>query len=188
MPPAIMGKSAVFLDRDDTLIENVPYLGDPKKVKLIPGASSAIAEFRRSKIPLIIISNQSGVGRGLITKEQVQSVDARMEELLGGGKVFTHYGHCYAAPGDPYDDRRKPSPKMLQESAAAFDLDLKSSFMVGNRLSDVQAGQAAGCQTILLNLRVPPEELEASVQLASFTAHDWSSAKDWILEQIKKSI
>jgi len=187
MPPAIMGKSAVFLDRDDTLIENVPYLGDPRKVKLIPGASSAIAELRRSKLPLIIISNQSGVGRGLITKEQVRSVDARMEELLGGGKVFTHYGHCYAAPGDPYDDRRKPSPKMLQEAATAFDLDLKNSFMVGNRLSDVQAGQAAGCQTILLNLRVPPEELAASVQIASFTAHDWSSAKDWILEKIEKS-
>jgi len=187
MPPDIMGKSAVFLDRDDTLIENVPYLGDPNKVKLIPGASSAIAELRRSKLPLIIISNQSGVGRGLITKEQVQSVDARMEELLGGGKVFTHYGHCYAAPGDPYDDRRKPSPKMLQESAAAFGLDLKKSFMVGNRLSDVQAGQAAGCRTILLNLRVPPEELAASVQIASFTAKDWSSAKDWILEKIEKS-
>jgi len=182
-----MGKSAVFLDRDDTLIENVPYLGDPKKVKLIPGASSAIAEFRRSKIPLIIISNQSGVGRGLITKEQVRSVDARMEELLGGGNVFTHYGHCYAAPGDPYDDRRKPSPKMLQDAATRFGLDLKKSFMVGNRLSDVQAGQAAGCQTILLNLRVPPEELAASVQIASFTANDWPSAKDWILEQIEKS-
>jgi len=187
MPPAIMGKSAVFLDRDDTLIENVPYLGDPKKVKLIPGASSAIAEFRRSKIPLIIISNQSGVGRGLITKEEVQLVDARMEELLGGGKVFTHYGHCYAAPGDPYDDRRKPSPKMLQEAAASLDLDLKNSFMVGNRLSDIQAGQAAGCRTILLNLRVPPEELAASVQIASFTANDWPSAKNWILEQMEKS-
>ena len=182
-----MGKSAVFLDRDDTLIENVPYLGDPKKVKLIPGASSAIAEFRRSKIPLIIISNQSGVGRGLITKEQVRSVDARMEELLGGGNVFTHYGHCYAAPGDPYDDRRKPSPKMLQDAATTFGLDLKKSFMVGNRLSDVQAGQAAGCQTILLNLRVPPEELAASLQIASFTANDWPSAKDWIFEQIEKS-
>jgi histidinol phosphatase-like enzyme len=77
---------------------------------------------------------------------------------------------------------------MLQESAAAFGLDLKKSFMVGNRLSDVQAGQAAGCKTILLNIRVPPEELDASVQIASFTANDWTSAKDWILEQIKKSI
>jgi histidinol phosphatase-like enzyme len=76
---------------------------------------------------------------------------------------------------------------MLQEAATTFGLDLKKSFMVGNRLSDVQAGQAAGCQTILLNLRVPPEELEASVQIASFTARDWSSAKDWILEQLTKA-
>ncbi|NBR71178.1 MAG: HAD-IIIA family hydrolase [Proteobacteria bacterium] len=186
MPPAIMGKTAVFLDRDDTLIENVPYLGDPEKVTLLPGVSSAIAELHRSKLPLIVISNQSGVGRGLITKEEVRSVDARMEELLGGDKLFTHYGHCYAAPGDPYDDRRKPSPKMLQEAAVAFDIDLKKSFMVGNRWSDIQAGNAAGCKTILLNLRVPPEELERSVQIASFTARDWSSAKDWILEQSEK--
>jgi D-glycero-D-manno-heptose 1,7-bisphosphate phosphatase len=76
---------------------------------------------------------------------------------------------------------------MLQEAAASLDLDLKKSFMVGNRLSDVQAGQAAGCRTILLNLRVPPEELAASVQIASFTANDWPSAKNWILEQMEKS-
>jgi histidinol phosphatase-like enzyme len=76
---------------------------------------------------------------------------------------------------------------MLQEAAATLDIDLKKSFMVGNRLSDMQAGKAAGCQTILLNLRVPPEELEASIQIASLTARDWASAKDWILEQIKKT-
>ena len=94
-----MGKYAVFLDRDDTLIENVPYLGDPKLVKLMPGASTAISDLRGANFLLIVISNQSGVGRGLITKEQVRSVDSRMEELLGGKNIFATYEHCFAVPG-----------------------------------------------------------------------------------------
>ena len=84
MPLDIMGKRAVFLDRDDTLIENVPYLGDPAKVKLMPGAAEALLQFRKANLTLVVISNQSGVGRGYITKAQVRSVDARMEELLSG--------------------------------------------------------------------------------------------------------
>ena len=107
-----MGKAAVFLDRDDTLIENVPYLGDPDKVQLLPGAKKSMESLQNGNLPLIVVSNQSGVGRGLITKEQVRAVDSRMEQLLG--IRFLEYRHCFAAPGDPYDDRRKPSPRMLQ--------------------------------------------------------------------------
>lgn len=181
MPLDIMGKNAVFLDRDDTLIENVPYLGDPAKVKLMAGACPAVAALRKANLSLVVVSNQSGVGRGLITKEQVRSVNARMEELLGGGQLFSAYGHCFAAPGDPYDDRRKPSPKMLQEAALDLDLDLKNSFLVGNRLSDIQAGLGAGCQSVLLNLRVPLEERKEAARLATFVASDWAAATKWIL-------
>jgi D-glycero-D-manno-heptose 1,7-bisphosphate phosphatase len=186
MPHDIMGKYAVFLDRDDTLIENVPYLGDPKLVKLMPGASTAIADLRGANFLLIVISNQSGVGRGLITKEQVRSVDSRMEELLGGKNIFATYEHCFAVPGDPYDDRRKPSPKMIQQAASDLQIDLKRSFMIGNRLCDIQAGNSAGCQTVLLSLRVPKDEIKEASRLASFVASDWPKAKDWILEQASK--
>ncbi|MCX6935608.1 MAG: HAD family hydrolase [Verrucomicrobia bacterium] len=178
-----MGKAAVFLDRDDTLIENVPYLGDPAKVKLMPGAKEAVATLHQAGFPLIVVSNQSGVGRGLITKEQVRAVDAKMEELLGSRKVFTAFFHCYAAPGDPYDEKRKPSPLMLQEAARDHHLDLAKSFMVGNRLSDIQAGQAAGCRTVLLHLRIPEEDRAEASRLASIVALDWKSASDWILKQ-----
>jgi histidinol-phosphate phosphatase family protein len=186
MPPDIMGKYAVFLDRDDTLIENVPYLGEPKLVKLMPGASAAIADLRSANFLLIVISNQSGVGRGLITKEQVRSVDSRMEELLGGKNIFATYEHCFAVPGDPYDDRRKPSPKMLQQAASDLQIDLKRSFMIGNRLCDIQAGNSAGCKTVLLSLHVPKNEMHEASLLASFVASDWPKAKDWILEQASK--
>lgn len=178
-----MGKSAVFLDRDDTVIKNVPYLGDPKLVKLMPGVSEALAKLQQADFLFIVISNQSGVGRGLITKEQVRSVDAKMEELLGLKNIFAAYAHCFAAPGDPYDDRRKPSPAMLFETAADLPIDLKKSFMVGNRLSDIQAGNSAGCQTVLLSLCVPPDEMEEASRLASFVAADWPKAGEWILKK-----
>lgn len=180
-----MGKAAVFLDRDDTLIENVPYLGDPEKVKLLPGAKEAVQTLWQRKLPLLIVSNQSGVGRGLITKAQVRAVDARMELLLGIPSPFLDYRHCFAAPGDPYDERRKPSPLMLREAAAEHGLDLARSFMIGNRLSDIQAGHAAGCSTVLLKLRAHPEDERESCSLASYAAPTWKEATDWILAKAK---
>jgi len=181
-----MGKAAVFLDRDDTLIENVPYLGDPEKVRLLPGTKEAIQKLRQSGLPLIVVSNQSGVGRGLITKEQVRSVDARMEQLMG--LQFLEYRHCFAAPGDPYDERRKPSPLMLQEAATEHGLDLSHSVMVGNRLSDIQAGHSAGCQTVLLKLRAHSEDEKESTALATYSAEDWAKAADWILSKTKAQL
>jgi len=174
-----MGKAAVFLDRDDTIIENVPYLGDPEKVRLLPGAKEAIHQLYHRGLPLIVVSNQSGVGRGFITKEQVRSVDARMEHLLG--IPFLDYRHCFAAPGDPYDERRKPSPRMLQEAAGEHGLDLTRSIMVGNRLSDIQAGHAAGCGTVLLKLRVYSGDEQTAAALANFSANTWMDAANWIL-------
>jgi len=181
-----MGKAAVFLDRDDTLIENVPYLGDPDKVQLLPGAKKSMESLQNGNLPLIVVSNQSGVGRGLITKEQVRAVDSRMEQLLG--IRFLEYRHCFAAPGDPYDDRRKPSPRMLQESAQEHGLDLARSFMVGNRLSDIQAGHAAGCKTVLLKLRVHPEDEQQSTTLADHCAETWEEAAQWILSRTRVSL
>ena len=175
-----MAKAAVFLDRDDTLIENIPYLGDPSQVRLMPGAAEACQKLRLAGYPLFVVSNQSGVGRGLITKQQVQAVDRKMESLLGGDGVIAGYYHCYAAPGDPYDERRKPSPAMLLEASREHGLDLARSTMVGNRLSDVQAGLRAGCAAILLNLHVPKEEKSAAVKAASFVAANWNSAVQWI--------
>ena len=175
-----MAKAAVFLDRDDTLIENIPYLGDPSKVRLMPGAAEACQKLRQAGYLLFVVSNQSGVGRGLITKEQVRAVDQKMEFSLGGPGTISGYYHCFAAPGDPYDERRKPSPAMLQEAAHEHGLDLARSFMIGNRLSDIQAGLRAGCSAILLDLRVPTEEKAEATKTASFIAKDWNSAMGWI--------
>lgn len=181
-----MAKAAVFLDRDDTLIENIPYLGDPSQVRLMPGAAEACQTLHRAGFLLFIVSNQSGVGRGLITKEQVRAVDQRMESLLGKPGIISGYYHCFAAPGDPYDERRKPSPAMLHEAAKDQSLSLQSSTMVGNRLTDIQAGLEAGCASILLSLRVPDEDREEAIRTATFVAKDWPSVVEWILKKAKK--
>ncbi|NDA10035.1 MAG: HAD family hydrolase [Verrucomicrobia bacterium] len=180
-----MAKAAVFLDRDDTLIENIPYLGDPSKVRLMPGAAEACQKLRQAGYFLFVVSNQSGVGRGLITKEQVRSVDLKMESLIGAAGTISGYYHCFATPGDPYDERRKPSPAMLQEAAHEHVLDLARSFMIGNRLSDIQAGLQAGCSAILLDLCVPMEEKAEAARTASFVAKDWNSAVEWIQRRHK---
>jgi D-glycero-D-manno-heptose 1,7-bisphosphate phosphatase len=180
-----MAKAAVFLDRDDTLIENIPYLGDPSQVRLMPGAAEACQKFRQAGLPLFVVSNQSGVGRGLISKVQVRAVDAKMESLLGGSGTITGYYHCYAAPGDPYDEKRKPSPAMLLEASQEHGLDLARCVMVGNRLSDIQAGLRAGCLAVLLDLRVPADEKTEASKTATFTAKDWPAATEWILPRTK---
>ena len=180
-----MAKASVFLDRDDTLIENIPYLGDPSKVRLMSGAAEALQKLCKAGLPLFVVSNQSGVGRGLITKEQVRAVNLKMESLLGAAVNISGYYHCYAAPGDPYDERRKPSPSMLQEAAREHGLDLARSTMVGNRLSDLQAGQQAGCLTVLLDLRVPADEKTEAARHATFVAKDWNSAVEFILGKTK---
>jgi D-glycero-D-manno-heptose 1,7-bisphosphate phosphatase len=180
-----MAKAAVFLDRDDTLIENIPYLGDPSKVRLMPGAAEACQKLNQAGLPLFVVSNQSGVGRGLITKKQVRAVDLKMESLLGKPGTIHGYYHCYAAPGDPYDERRKPSPAMLQEAAREHGLNLLKSTMVGNRLSDIQAGLQAGCAAILLDIHVPSEDKREASQVASLVAKDWNAAVEFILNRSK---
>ena len=180
-----MAKAAVFLDRDDTLIENIPYLGDPSQVRLLAGAAEACQKLHQAGYPLFVVSNQSGVGRGLITKDQVRAVDQKMESLLGKSGMISGYYHCFAAPGDPYDERRKPSPAMLQEAAREHGLELSRSVMIGNRLSDLQAGRRAGCSSVLLDLRVPTEEKTEALKAATFVARNWDSAVEWILQRGK---
>ena len=144
-----MKQRAVFLDRDDTLMVNVPYLGDPTLVEIFPEAAAALYALRKADFLLFVVSNQSGVGRGLITRGQVSAVDAEMKRQLDGDYIHAFY-HSFAAPDDPYATDRKPSPELLLQAAKIHDLDLAASFFIGDRLSDIECGLNAGCRTVLL--------------------------------------
>ena len=144
-----MKARAVFLDRDDTLIVNVPYLGDPARVEIFPEAAAALYALRKADFLLFVVSNQSGVGRGLISRDQVFAVNAELKRQLDGDYIQAFY-HSYATPDDPYATDRKPSPELLLQAAQAHDLDLAASFFIGDRLSDIECGLNAGCRTVLL--------------------------------------
>ena len=144
-----MSRRAVFFDRDDTLMVNVPYLGDPKKVEAFAEAAAALDELQRAGFFIFVVSNQSGVGRGLITREQVEAVNVELTRQLGGKPIHAFY-HSFATPDDPEPSDRKPSPQLVLQAAKEHGLDLKKSFFVGDRLSDVECGVAAGCRTIFI--------------------------------------
>ncbi|MGL4550917.1 MAG: HAD-IIIA family hydrolase [Gemmataceae bacterium] len=141
----LTARRAIFLDRDGTLIDDPGYPKDPERVRLLPGAADALTAFREAGYALVVISNQAGVGRGLITPEQAKAVHERFVALFAErGLAFDDVRYCFHAP----DDRcgcRKPSPLMLQESAAGLGIDLGRSFMIGDKESDVEAGVNAGC-------------------------------------------
>lgn len=141
----LAGKAAVFLDRDGTVIENRPYLDDPAQVFVIPGAREAIAAFRAKGYAVVLVTNQSGVARGLVSPEQYHAVEAAVIAALGLGLVDA----TYACPFHPEHPWRKPEPGMLLAAAEDLSLLLPRSTMIGDTLADVIAGERAGVARII---------------------------------------
>ncbi len=179
----------VLLDRDGTIIEEVGYISDPARVKLLGNAASSIAQLNRSGIPVIVVSNQAGVARGLFTVEDIEKVNERMRELLAcHGASLDGIYYCGHHPD--YDiecECRKPRPGLLLKAAEEMDIDLSRSFMIGDKLTDLQAGRAAGTSTVFLLSGFGREELEENrdeiLRLSDKVCEDLTEAIQWILEQ-----
>ena len=174
---------AVFLDRDGTIMEDSNYVGDVKRVVLIPGTVAALKRLRDAGYKLFIITNQSGVGRGYFTREAVEQIHAHLDEQFGkSGVQFDGY---YVCPHHPEDncDCRKPKPKFLLEAARTHGLDLARCFMIGDRASDIGAGLNAGTRTILVLTGVGRETLAKNETKPDHVAGDIAGAADWILKQ-----
>jgi len=139
---------ALFLDRDGTLIFDKHYLADPAGVTLIPGAAAAVHLARSLGYKLFVLTNQSGIGRGLYTMDDVLRCNARMDELLGPPfPIFE--GMCIAPEASFQESRyRKPSPRYILESIERHQLDPAQCWMVGDRESDVQAGLNANIHSV----------------------------------------
>lgn len=147
-PEAASARPAIFVDRDGTLMEDTGYPSHPDEVRLLPNVCSALRRLQERGYAIVIVSNQSGVGRGLITLEQARDVHMRLEEYLGAGGVRLDGAfYCYDSPVTP-SECRKPEIGMLLNAKRKLALSLSRSFMVGDKASDVEAGQKAGCQTI----------------------------------------
>ena len=143
---------AAFLDRDGTIIEDRHYPGDPEEVRLLPGAAAAIRRLNDASIPVIVVTNQSGIARGLITEDQYRAVHARMEALLAReGALITAIYYCPHGPDTlPACDCRKPAPGMFEQGAREQGVSLERSVFIGDRTRDVLSGVAAGGRGFLI--------------------------------------
>src|SRR4051812_37254796 len=163
-----MKRAAVFFDRDNTLIANDGYLGDPNGVVLVPGAADAIARARELGYAVVVFSNQSGVARGMFAEEAVHAVNHRLDEMLADDNphaVIDRHEFCPYHPEATLEryrqdsDLRKPKPGMILQAERQLALDLPRSWVIGDAPRDVDAGKAAGCRTILVkNGSLPASE------------------------------
>jgi D-glycero-D-manno-heptose 1,7-bisphosphate phosphatase len=147
----------VFLDRDGTINRDVEYLSDPAELVLLPGAAAGIALANSRGLPVIVVTNQSGVARGPVTERRVEEIHSWLDGLLErlGARIDKYYvcPHHPTAGLLPYRrvcECRKPKPGMLLRAAREFRLNLSASVMIGDSVRDLEAGARAGCQTILV--------------------------------------
>ncbi|MBN2411053.1 HAD family hydrolase [candidate division KSB1 bacterium] len=177
--------SAVFFDRDNTLVKNVPYNGDPDKVELLPHVREALDQLQKYGFSLFLVTNQSGVGRGLITREQVKAVNDEMIRQLGK-PYFKDIYMCFDDPARPLTNCRKPSPHMILQAGKDHKLDLSQSFFIGDKLADIRAGHNAGCKSVLFIYQQQLDELTKIKQEADFASNDLLEIADWICTFTKK--
>lgn len=169
---------AVFLDRDGTLIEDVGYPKDPEQVRWVPGAVQALHLLKDQGFRLVVISNQSGVGRGMISEGEALSVHERfMQFMADEGVEIDGVYYCLHAPEEGCRCR-KPEPGMLLDAARDHKIDLQISYMIGDKVADGATGQRLGCRGILF--MPEPKEMDLSPE-PDFIARDWPSAVDYIL-------
>ena len=128
-------------------MRDVDYCGDPQDVDLLPGVRELLGKLKAAGYKLIVITNQSGIGRGYFTHDQYKAVEAELDRQLGGAIDATYY--CPHLPDDGCKCR-KPSPEMVLQAAREQDVDLARSFFIGDKQSDLECGRAAGVKTILV--------------------------------------
>jgi histidinol-phosphate phosphatase family protein len=165
---------AVLLDRDGTLVADVPYNGDPERVVVMPGAREAVERLRSAGVATAVVSNQSGVARGLIRVEQVEAVNRRVEELLG---PLGPWLYCVHGPWEGCGCR-KPAPGLIEAAAGALGVAPADCVVIGDIGSDVEAARAAGARAVLVPTAVTRAE---EVAAAPVVAPDLPAAVDLLL-------
>ncbi|HKY66772.1 MAG TPA: HAD family hydrolase [Acidimicrobiales bacterium] len=165
---------AVLCDRDGTLVADVPYNADPDLVAPLPGVAAGLARLRAAGVRLAVVSNQSGVARGLLTPADVEAVNARLVELLG---PFDAVLWCPHGPDDGCGCR-KPAPGMVHAAATACGVPVQRCAVVGDIGADVAAARAAGARSVLVPTSVT---MAAEVAAAPCVAEDFTAAVDAVL-------
>jgi D,D-heptose 1,7-bisphosphate phosphatase len=187
-----MPDKAVFLDRDNTIIDDPGYIGDPSLVRLLPGVEQAIKSLQAAGYKIVVVTNQSGIARGLLTEAMLERIHDELRRQLALKEAYLDA--IYYCPYHPEgtvegyaidSGLRKPRPGMLLKAAGEMDLELAGSWMVGDSPRDIEAGQRAGCRTIRVRTRqaVPKQQMDhedEGVQ-ADFTVRNLAEAAKIIL-------
>jgi D-glycero-D-manno-heptose 1,7-bisphosphate phosphatase len=172
-------RPAVFFDRDGTLIHEVHYCADPSQVRAIEGAAEALLKLSDAGYTLVIVTNQSGIGRGYFTREDYERVHQEVLWQLKPAVITAAY-YDDSTPADP-SPRRKPSPVMLEEASREHGLDLSRSWMVGDKTCDVECGKNAGLRTVLVETGHGKDHLDCG---ADAVVPDIGYAADFILKEL----
>ena len=157
-------------------MEDVDYCGAPKDVRVFAGASAALGRLKQAGYKLLVITNQSGIGRGYFDDQEYRAVEAEVDRQLGAGLIEATY-YCPHLPADKCKCR-KPSPEMIVRAAADHNLNLARSFLIGDKASDIESGRNAGVKTVLVRTGYGKE---TDAQLADYVAEDLAEAAEWIL-------
>ena len=184
MFPASTGRPAVFMDRDGCLIEEAGYINHPSRVRMLPRSAAAVARLNRAGIAAVMATNQAGIARDYFSEETLEAVNAEVERQLAGRGakldalyVCTHHPTAGQPPFRPECECRKPKPGLLLRAAADLGLDLSRSVMVGDKPSDIGAGQAAGVATVLVLTGYGRGEWE-------YRRQEWTLAPDHVAEDL----
>lgn len=184
---------AFFLDRDGTINLDPGYLSQPEALELLPGAATAIRRARDAGYKIVVVTNQSGVGRGIIRPEVLPMIHQRLNELLQreAGASVDYFAYCTHTPAENCSCR-KPLPRLVYEAQAALGIDLQRSAFVGDRLTDIQTGVSAGCAWNILvrtgegrdqESLLGSESRAPSEEGPDFVADDLGAAVDWVIHQ-----
>jgi D-glycero-D-manno-heptose 1,7-bisphosphate phosphatase len=164
-----MSEKAIFLDRDNTLIDDPGYINDPNQVKLLDGVPESLVQLKNLGYKLIVVTNQSAVAHGIVTEKILGEIHNRLQQLLADKNAFLD--KIYYCPYHPEgviqkyrkeSNSRKPGPGMLLKAAGEMDIDLEQSWCIGNSSRDIEAGLRAGCKTILIDMPPSHQRLSAS--------------------------
>jgi D-glycero-D-manno-heptose 1,7-bisphosphate phosphatase len=162
-------KPAILLDRDGTIIVDKNYLNTPDEVEFLPQAIDGLKAFVKKGFLLVVVSNQSGVARGIVQEDNIHKIHKKMDKLLEphGVKISAYY-YCGAA-SDSNDPNRKPNPGMLHQAIKDLNLDPNNTWMIGDRTSDIEAGQNAHLKTIYIQNQIHPLEQTATTSTSTKT-------------------
>ena len=182
-------EKAVFLDRDGTIIEDVGYIGERGRVKFLPGVGEAVRSLNENGFRVIIVTNQAGVARGYFTEQTVRGLNRYIQGALAeqGARIDMIYYCPHHIDGVIEEYRRecycrKPNPGMIEVAAREFDINLADSFVIGDKISDVEAGRRAGCRTALIAGEDPPDNKEGVIMTADYVAPDLCQAVEWLVK------